>query len=58
MGELSLSNILVICGLFSHFVLFASMFVKLENRLTTLETTLAFLTKSFGDATFIDRRSK
>ena len=54
--EVNLANVLIGSALLTHFLLFSSMFVKLENRLTKLETTLEIINKSLGNATFIDRR--
>lgn len=51
-----LATIVVICGLAIQSVTFVSIFTRLENRLTKLETTLDIITQSLKGATFINRR--
>jgi len=54
--ELTGANIVVILGLFVHFITFVGIFTKLEGRLTKLETTLELLLKNLNGVKFVDRR--
>jgi hypothetical protein len=44
---MSTQDIIVFSGLFLNFCAIVTLFVKLENRLTTLEVTLKLLTENF-----------